>query len=249
MVQFLNLFLKKIISPDIKVALNIYESFRKDLPDWSCLEVNSISDGIPSLFKSADLKTKDNTFNIRIQLIADKKNHEIWQNKKNRFTLETANSEQLDLSYNYLIDQIFSNEIKNFQKTLNQSIEKFSNSSFNDNVDDKTLEWLKVSFVVLEKAIIESLTNNELIFSIKLYIGRNPMNNLPEIRIIIFNLDICYRLNDKGLLEITIYDDKNQKQNSSKIPVLHTTTFNKSRECLDQLVNILSLCSKGIKIT
>lgn len=249
MVEFLNLFLNKIIGPGTSKAIGVYETLKLDPPIWSSIEVNSISDGQPTLFKSIDVKTNENFFNFRIHFNSNKKLHQIWLNNKIKFSKQAQETNMLDHSYNSLIDQIISFEIRKFQTTLNESIGKYSKNSFEDNVDDKTLEWLRVSFLILEKAIIESFTNNELLFSIKLYIGKNPNTNLTEIRALIFNLDICYRLTENGLLEIIIYDDKNQKQNSSNSPVLRTTTFNKSRECLDQLVTILSLCSKGIKIT
>jgi hypothetical protein len=246
--QFLNLYLNKILGNDNNLAINIYQSLDKDLPEWSSLEINSISNENYNLFKSIDTKNIKSNFNFRIQFIENKNIHKIWQNNHLTFSGDSANFPRLDQSYNDFVDKLISNEITLFQETLNNSIKNYSPNSFDDTVDSKTLEWIRVSFVVLEKAIIESLTNSDLFFTTKLFLGKNPKNNLLEIRLIIFNLDILYKITSNGLLEITIYDEKNGAPNSSKVPSLHTTTFNKSRECLDQLIHILSLISKGIKI-
>ena len=235
MLQFLNLFKIPFVKSDIHQAETIYKSLESSPAIWTMVEVNSIKDGKPSLFKSLDAQTINEKLNFRVQLFDNKNHHEIWKNNRIFFSCSNKTNHNLDQLFNHLIDQIITNEIKNFQGVLDQSIKLLPENNSEEPSEDKALEWIKVSFIVLEKAIVESFTKDELLFIIKMYIGINPRTNLHEMRILLFNLDITFTLSEKGLLDIVIFDDKNEQSFSSSVPALRATMLKRSRECLDQL--------------
>ena len=141
-------------------------------------------------------------------------------------------------------DQILRSEIEHFQQNLN--LGEFN--SINLAAEAKALEWMKVSFTVLEKGIIESLTNADFLFQTKFFFGKNPQTLVREFRLITFNLDMNFILLDDSQLRIIIYNKTPETQNNKNLkPSLMGDYSFYRRELFDQFVNLLGLINQGVK--
>ena len=146
-------------------------------------------------------------------------------------------------NFNEVFDLYMNKEIKFFQEELN--LGHFSPLQIE--AEEKALEWLRVSFEVLSKAVVESFTNSDYLFQTKIFAGVNPTTNMREIRLITFNLDVTLLLLNDHNLRVIIYnrkpgvlDDKNLK------PALIGDYSFRKREIFDKIVSLISLLSKGV---
>ena len=108
---------------------------------------------------------------------------------------------------------------------------------------------MRVSFNMLEKAVVQSLTDPELLFQTMLFMGTNPKSGTDEIRLITFNLDIKFEFLNNNYLRVRIYNDKNEEFGSAKKASLEGDFNFRKREMLDELTRLLSVISSGIKIS
>ncbi|MFA6239200.1 MAG: hypothetical protein WC635_17810 [Bacteriovorax sp.] len=217
--------------------------------EWISLAVNKNTIAGSLLTKELEIRTSSDAFSLKI---AETKNgfmHRAWQNNQSLGKCLEANNSPFLEKYNSLINQLIETKLSLFQSELikTQGQEMFSPTEVAS--EEKALEWMKVSFQILEKGLIESLTNPELLFQTLLFMGKNPKTQQLEIRLILFNLDIKYVLLENGLLRIKIYDDKNDSFGSSKKAALLGDFNFRKKEMLDELTKTISMLSAGIKIT
>ena len=139
-------------------------------------------------------------------------------------------------------------QFHSFKKIVNVVDPSFEFTTTQVANEDKALEWMRVSFKILERAILESLTNPELLFQTLCFFGINPKTNADEIRIIAFNLDIKFELLANHQIRVRIYNDKEGVLGSSKKAALEGDFSFRKREMLDELIKLVSALSPGIKI-
>ena len=220
-------------------------------PLWVSIAINKRSIANSILTKELDLLTEKDVFSLKI---ADSKNglfHQLWKNHEpiSEFTIAQNSPDQTKMTshFNHLIDKHIDSEIKFFQKELNNINNDIIFTKEEIALEEKALEWMKASFKVLEKAVIESLTNPDLLFQTLLFFGINPKTQKHEVRIILFNLDIIFELHENTSIRIKIFNDKNNKFGSNKKADLEGDFKLRKREMLDELTKIISVISPGIK--
>ncbi|MGZ3809075.1 MAG: hypothetical protein ACXVCE_13390 [Bacteriovorax sp.] len=199
------------------------------------------------LTKELEIQTNSDAFSLKIAETKDGLLHQLWRNGEEQGSEKLPNTSNLIAEFNLLIDSLFEKKIHQYQQKLNRvDLKTFTPTEVSQ--EDKALEWMKVSFGLLEKAIIQSLTDPELLFQTMLFLGHNPKTSQDEIRVITFNLDIKFEFLPNGLLRVRIYDDKKAEFGSSKKAVLEGDFNFRKREMLDQLTRLISAQSKGIKL-
>ncbi|MGZ3788041.1 MAG: hypothetical protein ACXVLQ_05925 [Bacteriovorax sp.] len=199
------------------------------------------------LTKELEIQTNSDAFSLKIAETKDGLLHQLWRNGEEQGSGKLPNTSNLIAEFNLLIDSLFEKKIHQYQQKLNRvDLKTFTPTEVSQ--EDKALEWMKVSFGLLEKAIIQSLTDPELLFQTMLFLGHNPKTSQDEIRVITFNLDIKFEFLPNGLLRVRIYDDKKAEFGSSKKAVLEGDFNFRKREMLDQLTRLISAQSKGIKL-
>jgi hypothetical protein len=216
---------------------------------WLALAINQRSISGSLLTKELVLTPRDSkmTPGISIQL-AELENgltQHIFQGPKKIYSANMTDFDELKNSrtlFNNFLDTLIQNEIKIFSEQMNQS--QFSPRQLEN--EEKALEWVRVSFEMLTKAILESLTNPEFLFQTTFFSGINPKTGKHELRLITFNLDMTFYLLDDLNLRVMIYNKKPGDKDSELKPALMGDYSFRKREIFDQFINLLSVVSKGM---
>lgn len=213
---------------------------------WISLAINQKTMAQSLLTKECEILLPDESHSLKLAEVPDglfiqmgKNQKEIAQSTLHQTLLPTQD-------FNHFIDELLEQQIQSFQKKLNTLATK----TLTPNelaLEEKALEWIRATFIVLEKAVLESLTNPDLLFQLLLFMGINPKNQLKEIRLIVFNLDMHFTFLENGFLRIHIYDDKNKELGHSQKAALSGDYVFRRREIFDELTKMLSTLSKGIK--
>ncbi|MDD4974158.1 MAG: hypothetical protein PHY93_07385 [Bacteriovorax sp.] len=241
-------FLKKIFNPHAPKALSqFYQQAGREKIQWVSLAINKKSIADSFLTKELDLLTEADFFSLKMAETKVGILHQLWRNQESVLKSNIEPHSTLLLEFNLLIDKLIENEILYFQSALNQVPLGKTFSTAEVSQEEKALEWMRVSFQVLGKAVIESLTNPELLFQTLLFFGKNPKTAHHEIRVITFNLDIKFELPDNGVLRVKIYNDKSAEFGSTNKAVLEGDFNFRKREMLDELTNLCSVLAPGIK--
>jgi len=218
-----------------------------EFPRWISFAANKNSFEGSFLTREIEVHTNHDATLVRIALLPDERIwSQLWVNQNSYGSGVFRNGPQVS-SFDDLIDQLIEKKIHTYQRKL----QVLDNKTFTTNevsTEDKALEWMKVSFMMLEKAIVKSLTDAELLFQTLLFMGENPKTGLDEIRLIAFNLDIKFEFLPNNLLRVRIYNDKNEEFGTSKKAALEGDFNFRKREMLDELTKLLSAVSSGLKI-
>lgn len=200
------------------------------------------------LTKELVLTSKDGVSpGISVQMAEVKEGlvHHVFQGKKAIYSSEMKDTSEVvntRVLFNNFLDAAISKEIKYFMETMNKS--EFNPRQLE--AEEKALEWIKVSFEVLTKAVVESLTNSDYLFQTKIFMGVNPKTSRHEIRIITFNLDMTLLLLDDNNLRVLIYNVKPHEDIKNLKPALSGDYSFRKREIFDHVINLLSALSKGM---
>lgn len=239
-----------------KDSFNKLESFYLDQThgialskySWLSLAVNLRTVSGSLLTKELVLTPLDNkkTSGISIQLAETDigLTQHVYLGSKTIYTAQTKDTEEVKNSrmlYNNFLDSFIQQEIKYFTERLNDG--NFNPRQVEN--EEKALEWMRVSFEVLTKAVLESLTNPEFLFQTTFFCGVNPKTGKHEMRLITFNLDMTFYLLDDQNLRVMIYNKKPDNSEDLKPALMGDYSFRK-REIFDQFINLLSVISKGI---
>lgn len=228
---------------------NFYQHTGLKEATWISLAINKFTIANSDLTKELEILTKTNKFQLEIARVNNRFRHQLWQNKHLRGKTQIDLHSPLLAEFNFLFDQLIENQLLIFQKELNAHISEKEIQAIDRSQDEKALEWIRVSFLVLIKAIEESLTNENYLFQTLFFIGINPKTELLEIRLLTFNLDILFVLLKNGLLRVRIYNDLDGLQGSSKKASLEGDFYFKKREIFDEAIKLIAAHSPGIKIT
>lgn len=198
--------------------------------------------------KKFDFLTSKNRHQLRVFSSNNEYEIDLFLNEKYQTKNYIQQNSDFAALFNRKWDKIIEEQVEKIKDSLNNSNDTTSSASQAEIAEnEKALEWIKVSFIVLEKAIKESLTNSDLLFQLQLFFGINPKTNLTEMRAIIFNLDIKFVILDNGLMRVIVYDDKNQLHGTTTRPSLSGDFSFRKREIFDEIIKILALLSLGIK--
>ena len=217
---------------------------------WLALAVNSRTHHGSQLTKelvmtpAIDSKKKDPLFSVIMAELPDNLFQSLFIDNKPIYSHSLHSSEEIKeirRLFNRSIDVLIEQEISQFKKQLN--LGEFSPRQMEN--EEKALEWLRVSFEYLEKAILESLTNPDFLFQSTFFCGTNPKTKMREIRLITFNLDITFLLLNDHNLRVLIYNKKDGENFENLKPSLMGDYSLKKREIFDQLINLLSVLAKG----
>lgn len=230
---------------------HIFEQFFQHIglkkAQWVSLTINQKTIAESIFTKELEIHTATDAFSLKCAKKGETWLLKLWQNQLSQGQIQVLPTSQILPEFNHLIEKLIGEEIFIFQTTLNNSLSTTPFRTTEISQDEKALEWMKVSFIVLEKAVIESLTNANYIFQLSLFFGINPKSGLHEIRLILFNLDIKMELLANGSLRIKIYNDKDQAFGSSQKAALIGDYNFRKREMLDELTKLLSVVTPGIK--
>ena len=243
-------FLKKFFyGQDLQILRDFYQHTDQNKALWVSVAINKNNMANSILTKELDIITKADLHSLKMAETNDGVLHQLWKNQGAEFhsiiKFESAEILPINFLFNQLIDKLLEEELTYFKEQLNTSTKTFLPSEIP--VEDKALEWMRVSFQVLEKAIIESFTNPDFLFQTLLFLGVNPKTLNHEIRLIIFNLDMTFVLQANNLLRIKIYNDKNNQLGTNPKADLEGDFNFRKREMLDELIKLLSVISPGIK--
>lgn len=101
------------------------------------------------------------------------------------------------------------------------------------------LKWFEVSLGVLVKAMDKFDKDPSLILTGCFFAGRRPENNERLIRLIIFNLDIFFYLQEDHALRVMVFDDKDKGHGSGQRPVFQQIIKVTKPQFYDQMIVIL----------
>ena len=215
---------------------------------WVSLAINKKSLAGSILTKELDIHTENEIFSLKVAETKKGYLHKLWKNQHLKGKkLITSQSPFLN-EYNRLIDYKINNEIKYFQNELIKDTTTNPSSNADISQNEKGLEWMRVSFKILEKAILETLTNSQFLFQATLFLGENPKTKNREIRLIIFNLDVQFILLKYGFLRVKIFNDKEGVFGNSKKAALEGDFNFRKKEMLDQLIQLIAISSSGLKL-
>ena len=248
LLTFFEKYSKKIFNNrPLSTMAQFYQHADTNFAKWTSIAINKkmIADSI--LTKELDLLTNSDLFSLKLAENSDGINLQLWQNQHSVCKIKTDRNSDLLLKFNQLIDKLIETEMSHFQYVLNSPKENLNYTPSEISEGEKALEWIRVSFKVLENAVIESITNTDYLFQILLFLGSNPKTTTHEIRLVAFNLDIKFELLQNGLLRVKIYNDKDGAFGSNKIASLEGDYKFRNREMLDELTKLISVVAPGIK--
>lgn len=239
-------FFKK---PSLEEIENYYRTALKNGSDneWLAFAVNLRILRDSHLTKELVLTENNESFSWQTAEASDGLYHMVNKGKKPLFNgLVTESSEQqfCKTLFNQILDQRIEDQLRRFQDAFS----KGQLSMRQMETEDKALEWMRVSFEVLQKGIVESLTNPEFLFQCTLFAGLNPKTQKREIRLIAFNLDMTFILLDDHDMRVMIYNKGAKETFDDVKPALIGDYSARKREMLDHLTALLAVCSKGFHL-
>lgn len=240
--------LKKILNNNSSAHLvQFYQYADKNTANWISISINKRSIQQSMLTKELEILTKTNSLSLKI---AETKNgiyHKSWINQKAIGSNTIVSSDNYILKFNNLIDKLLAQKLEAFQERLGQIDTNILFTPEEMSIENKALEWMRVSYEILEKAIVHSLTNSDFLFQTLIFIGTNPKNAAFEIRLITFNLDITFEILQNNKLRVRIYNDKDGDFASNKKASLEGDFNYRKREMFDELIKLISAHAAGIK--
>jgi hypothetical protein len=237
-----------IHGPDATPFSHFYQHAELYPANWISLAVNKKIIAESFLTKELEILSASDAYSLKIAETANGFQCQLWKNNQSLGKLILPLQSLLIKKYNLLIDSLLEKKVGHFQKMLSHSITTKVFQPTEISQEDKALEWIKASFGLLEKAILQSFTDPELMFQVMLFLGENPKTNTEEIRLIIFNLDTQFTFLKNGNLRVRIYNDKDADFGSSKKAAMEGDFNFRKREMLDELTKLISVISSGLKI-
>ncbi|MBC7712025.1 MAG: hypothetical protein H7177_01710 [Rhizobacter sp.] len=216
---------------------------------WMALAINqrTISDSILTKELVLNSHFSKETPPVSFQMAELKSGiaHHVFQGKEKIYSGNMTNEMEIintRVLFNNILDAFIEKELKTFTCAMNES--EFSPRQME--AEDKAVEWMRVSFEMLIKAVLESLTNPEYLFQTTFFAGVNPKTKMNEMRLICFNLDMTFLLLEDKNLRVIIYNVKPGEKPGDQKPALSGDYSFRKREMFDQFIQLLSALSKGM---
>ena len=113
--------------------------------------------------------------------------------------------------------------------------------------EEKALEWIKVSLVVLKKALEESLEDNKSTIQMMIFSGQRPeVDKRFRFKLRIYNLDIEILEGEQGAV-LTVLDKKNEDEFQTQHQVLKSPIRGLINPIIDEILQVLPLIEVKIK--
>lgn len=249
---FFSKFSAKILAPlfsrNIRETMEqFYQHAGLENPQWVSVTANKKSFEGSLLSRELEIRTPHDASLARFALNDNGGTAELWKNQTSLARGSYQENDSTASGFNTLIDQLIEKKIHQYQRKL-QVLDNKTFTAGEVSTEDKALEWMKVSFMMLEKAVIQSLTDPGLLFQALFFMGTNPKSGVEEMRLIVFNLDIKFEFLDNNLLRVRIYNDKNEEFGTAKKASLEGDFNYRKREMFDEFIRLLSAVSTGLKI-
>jgi hypothetical protein len=222
----------------IENLINFYRDFKIVDDSWCLFNVNKNYISSSPITREIDFLENNQIKQLKIGLHTSKIYQQASLNQKIFYQNEIILNSELKLNFNSLIDEIINHEITYFTKNLN-NLAAFNTQ--NIEIEEKALEWLRVSLKVLTEAIEKEKKSQDTSPAYSFYLGLNPKTNLHEIRIAIFNLDIQLNLLNDSNLRVIIYNDQNNPFGTSKKPALMGDYSLRKREMFNHIIELLKI--------
>jgi hypothetical protein len=242
-------YFKKLLNKNIgDLLIPFYKQAGAGDATWISIGVNKNTIAKSILTKELEILTGRDVLSLKIAETKDGFFHQLWKNQKKLGSALVPSTLVRSIDFNQLINNLVEQKILAYQQKLNElDLKNFSPLEISQ--EDTALAWIRGSFRLLEKAIIQSLTDSELLFQTLFFMGQNPKMSHEEIRLITFNMDIKFEFLSNGLLRVHIYNDKEGVTGSSKKAALEGDFNLRKREMFDELTALISAISSGIKLT
>lgn len=101
------------------------------------------------------------------------------------------------------------------------------------------LKWFEVSLGVLDKALDKFAKDPHLVMTACFFAGQRVENQERLIRLIIFNLDIFFYLQEDNCLRVMVFDDKDKGHGQTSRPTFQQIIKVTKPQFYDQMVLIL----------
>jgi len=118
----------------------------------------------------------------------------------------------------------------------NQNLETQSIPKINE--EEKTLEWIKVSFVVLKKALDQVLQDPTSTIQYMLFCGKQPQQPF-RFKLRLYNLDIEFIENDHRQVFLSVYDKKQADTFQPEHLVLKGSIHQLINPIVDEMIKLL----------
>jgi len=242
--SFFNIF-KKPTHHELDAYL---QNMTPDFFQWMALSINQRTIEESIMTKELFLISKDGD---QLSWQAAEKDedyiHRVFKSKRELLKGKITDPTEQDLlksKFNTIINRSIEQNLTTFREGFSRG-----NLSMRQiEAEDRAVEWLRVSFEVLSKGIIESLTNPEFLFQSTLFAGINPKTGKHEMRLICFNLDMTLILLDDFDLRVIIYNKGSAENFDGLKPALVGDYSARKREILDQFTSLLGVLSKGLHL-
>lgn len=249
---FFSKFSAKILAPFLnrnsqQTMEEFYQHAGLEHPVWVSASANKKSFEGSVLSRELEVRTARDASMVRFVLNDTGGTAEFWKNQQSLSQGHFRENDPAATGFNSLLDLLIEKKVYQYQRKL-QVLDNKTFTAAEVTTEDKALEWMKVSFMMLEKAVVQSLTDPDLLFQALFFAGKNPKSGMEEIRLIVFNLDIKFEFLDNNLLRVRIYNDKNEEFGSAKKASLEGDFNFRKREMFDEFIRLLSVVSRGFKI-
>ena len=141
--------------------------------------------------------------------------------------------------HNFFFDQLIQYELENLKAhALLQVPDTITTKD-----EDRAHEWLRVSFEVLKKAL---QNHPDALFQGQLFAGEPPNAEIPELRLIVYSIDLHLKLQPNGILEVVMFHFKPGEEKTR--PDLKGHFKDRKKEVTDLVIGLLNEVQKGFKL-
>jgi hypothetical protein len=162
--------------------------------------------------------------------------------KKDKLVAFTQNVDySLNENYTNKISEVFHFSIEEAKVILSNGSEVTSTIE----EETKSLEWIKVSLVVLKSAIKKSLTDQSLLFNGQFFSGKRSVNDDFQMRIKCFSLDFLLEFLADGRLRVSVWNYKDQEHNSKVDPDFLGEFVKIKQSVFDEFIQLLVLMNSA----
>lgn len=233
--------------PDVQQLDAFYRNLNLDNYKWTAFAVNQRTLEGSLLTRELAMSGDSPSFSWQTAEVEDGIFHLVNQGKKAVFNGKVTfpeEKEQAKKNFNQLVDRLIERELTFFQQGFKEGKQSLRQLE----AEERALEWIRVSFDVLSRGIVESLTNPDYLFQNTLFAGINPKTGKREIRLMTFNLDMTFILLDDNDLRVIIYNKVPNVSLEELKPALSGDYSARKREIIDHLTALLAVLSKGFHL-
>ncbi len=233
------LFFTKTKEKDLRKFIN---EWNLDQAHWLGLSVNTVelSEGNQNIQLEGQFHKQQHMIqwaqsNHKPPFIKLIKNHKLWKGSK-------VASEDMQTFSKVMSGVLHLQMLRTREHLIScaQSIPELSpNEQPQIQGEEKALEWVKVSFLVLKKALEKAIKDEDSTVQMMLFSGKNKDDKF-RFKLRIYNLDIQLE-STQNHLEITVWDKKSEAEFKPGHQVLKSPLYKLINPIIDEIIKILPL--------